>query len=326
MLQQDVADGKAALEQLNAARDKAQEDVQQAKAQATDLAQQVSAATADLAQRQHDLADVEAARQAADVAATASAAKLAAAVVAQQAAQAAAQQAQDAQAGVEKQLADLHAQLDQAAQQKEAADQALAAVQQQSDAAKQALADATAAHDKAQADLQQAQQQLAGVQQQLGDADKALALAHLRSDFFAKLRGALAGKPGITVGDDHAVLSTEALFAGNGAAVSTSGRAQLQLVATALKDATASLPADAPWQLEVAGYPDRHPPGPAGKPPVPNFDYPAPRAVNLAKVLVADGLPVDRIAATALGEPGPVDPAEPTTTKGHRIELRLTGR
>jgi chemotaxis protein MotB len=59
-----------------------------------------------------------------------------------------------------------------------------------------------------------------------------------------------------------------------------------------------------------------------------NWELSASRAINVVRLLIADGIPPDRLAATAFAEYQPLDPADTPEAyaKNRRIEIRLTDR
>ena len=59
-----------------------------------------------------------------------------------------------------------------------------------------------------------------------------------------------------------------------------------------------------------------------------NWELSAQRAITVVKLLIADGVPADHLAATAFGEYQPFGPGDTPDAyaKDRRIELRLTDR
>ena len=59
-----------------------------------------------------------------------------------------------------------------------------------------------------------------------------------------------------------------------------------------------------------------------------NWELSAARAIAVAQILIQEGLPPNRVAATAFGDTQPLDPAETPEAyaRNRRIELRLTDR
>ena len=59
-----------------------------------------------------------------------------------------------------------------------------------------------------------------------------------------------------------------------------------------------------------------------------NWDLSAARAITVVKLLIAEGVPPNQLAATAFAQYQPLDPAQTPEAyaKNRRIELRLTER
>ena len=157
-------------------------------------------------------------------------------------------------------------------------------------------------------------------------ASKVEELQRYRSEFFGKLREVLQGRPGIQVVGDRFVFQSEVLFPPGSADLSASGQDEINQLATTLKGIEADIPPDVNWLLRVDGHADRLPL--AGGQFASNWELSAQRAINVVKLLIADGIPPERLAAAGFGEFQPLDPAD--TPQGYarnrRIELRLTDR
>jgi chemotaxis protein MotB len=59
-----------------------------------------------------------------------------------------------------------------------------------------------------------------------------------------------------------------------------------------------------------------------------NWELSAARAIAVSQLLMAEGLPPNRVAATAFGDNQPLDPGDSpeALARNRRIELRLTDR
>jgi len=156
-------------------------------------------------------------------------------------------------------------------------------------------------------------------------AQKVEELQHYRSEFFGKLSQVLANRPGITVVGDRFVFQSEVLFPVGSADLSASGQDQIIELATTLKTISAEIPKEVNWVLRVDGHADRQPiTGRFAS----NWELSASRAITVVKLLVAEGIPANRLAATGFGDNQPLDPADTPEAyaKNRRIELRLTDR
>jgi chemotaxis protein MotB len=157
-------------------------------------------------------------------------------------------------------------------------------------------------------------------------AQKVQELERYRSDFFGELRKVLAGRPGISIVGDRFVFQSEVLFASGSADLTPAGVEQVNQLAATLKQIMPEIPPNVPWILRVDGHTDRRPVtgGPWGS----NWELSAGRAITVVKLLIADGIPPNRLAATGFGDTEPLDPANTPQAyaKNRRIEFRLTDR
>jgi len=150
-------------------------------------------------------------------------------------------------------------------------------------------------------------------------------LQRYRSEFFGKLRAVLAGRPGISEVGDRFVFQSEVLFASGSADLSPKGAEQIRKLAATLKAIAADIPAGVNWVLRVDGHADRQ--QVHGK-YASNWELSAARAISVVRLLMAQGIPADRLVAAGLGEFQPLDPrpVEAAYARNRRIELRLTDR
>jgi len=150
-------------------------------------------------------------------------------------------------------------------------------------------------------------------------------LQRYRSEFFGRLREVLANRPGIQVVGDRFVFQSEVLFPVGSADLTPAGQDQIRALAGTLKDVARDIPPDLAWLMRVDGHADRTPiRGSTGG----NWELSAMRAINVVKLLVDEGVPANRLAATGFGEFQPLDGAETPAAfaRNRRIELRLTDR
>ncbi len=151
-------------------------------------------------------------------------------------------------------------------------------------------------------------------------------LQRYRSDFFGRLRDLLGERPEIRVVGDRFVFQSEVLFPPASAELSERGQQQIREIAEVLREISARIPPDVPWILRVDGHADRTP---IRSPRfATNWELSAARAIAVAQLLIAAGLPVNRVAATAFGDNQPLDERDTTEAlaRNRRIELRLTDR
>ncbi|MCQ8279036.1 peptidoglycan -binding protein [Acetobacteraceae bacterium KSS8] len=157
-------------------------------------------------------------------------------------------------------------------------------------------------------------------------ADKVEELKRYRSEFFGRLSALLAHKPGIRVVGDRFVFQSEVLFPVGSADLSPAGRDQIKTLAKTLKQIGAEIPKDIPWILRVDGHADRQPIKGSQFPT--NWELSAARAITVVKLLIAEGIPPQHLAATAFSQYQPIDNGSSADAMAHnrRIELRLTDR
>lgn len=145
-----------------------------------------------------------------------------------------------------------------------------------------------------------------------------------RSEFFGKLRQVLANQPGIRVVGDRFVFQNEVLFPIGSADLTPEGRLKIIELALTLQEIAKKIPATLPWVLDVQGYTDATPIHTAQYPS--NWELSAQRAINVVQLLIQQGIPADRLAATGFGDTHPLDPADTPAAyaKNRRIEFLLT--
>ena len=298
-------------------------------AQLAEAQRQLAARTADLDSLRQQLAE---ATRRADAAAQDSG-KLAEQVrtltaqrddIEKQARDAAARAAAEAQAGAaaEKLATAEQKRLDEAAR----AQQAL--LSRQLEELRAQLASLQKALDAAEVSGRDKDQQIANLGSQLNAAlaRKVEELQRYRSEFFGRLREVLANRPGIQVVGDRFVFQSEVLFPVGSAELTNPGAEQVLKLAETLKQVSKEIPPAIAWVLRVDGHADRQriESGRWGS----NWELSAGRAITVVKLLIADGVPPTRLAATGFGDNQPLDSADTPEAyaKNRRIELRLTDR
>ena len=151
-------------------------------------------------------------------------------------------------------------------------------------------------------------------------------LQRYRSDFFGRLRDVLGERPEVRIVGDRFIFQGEVLFAPANAELSEAGLRQVRALASVLVEVTSLIPADVTWVLRVDGHADRNPIRSARF--ASNWELAAARAIAVAQMLIAEGLPANRVAATSFGDAQPIDPGDSSQAlaRNRRIELRLTDR
>ena len=221
----------------------------------------------------------------------------------------------------------LTAQLAEAGKLGDAARAQIALLNQQMAALREQMQQVAAALDLAEAAGRDDKAQIANLSTRLNTAlaSKVEELQRYRSEFFGKLRDVLQNRQDVQIVGDRFVFQSEVLFPAGSAEMSGSGQEQITKLAATLKQIAAEIPPDVNWLLRVDGHADKQPrrSGDAG-----NWELSAQRAINVVKLLVEDGIPANRLAATGFGEYQPLDPGDTAAAfaRNRRIELRLTDR
>jgi chemotaxis protein MotB len=157
-------------------------------------------------------------------------------------------------------------------------------------------------------------------------AAKVEELQQYRSEFFGRLRQVLANRPGISIVGDRFVFQSEVLFPVGSADLTDAGTAQMDTLATTIKQIMPEIPPNIHWILQVNGFTDSQPI--KGGPYPTNWELSAARAITVVKLLATDGVPPEHLAATGFADFQPLDHADTPEAyaKNRRIELRLTDR
>jgi len=153
-------------------------------------------------------------------------------------------------------------------------------------------------------------------------ASKVEELARYRSEFFGKLREALAGQRDVQVVGDRFVFQSEVLFPSGSAQLQASGEKQLGSVAQRLLEISAKIPKEISWVLQVDGHTDNKPINTQAFPS--NWELSSARAIAVVKFLNSKGIPNDHLVAAGYGEYQPLSMMD--TARNRRIELKLTNR
>jgi chemotaxis protein MotB len=189
---------------------------------------------------------------------------------------------------------------------------------------KNELAKLNAALEAADVKAKDQQAQIFDLGQQLNRAlaSKVEELARYRSEFFGKLKEALAGQRDVQVVGDRFVFQSEVLFPSGSAELQPGGEKQLANVAQRLLEISAKIPKEIPWVLQVDGHTDNKPIATRIFPT--NWELSSARAIAVVKFLNSQGIPNDHLVAAGYGEFQPLSLMD--TARNRRIELKLTNR
>ncbi|MGF7162177.1 chemotaxis protein MotB [Rhodoligotrophos appendicifer] len=157
-------------------------------------------------------------------------------------------------------------------------------------------------------------------------AQRVQQLARYRSEFFGRLREILSQRSDVQVVGDRFVFQAEVLFPKGESVFQAAGRAELQKLASAIKELESEIPDDLAWVLRVDGHTDDDP---INTPQYPsNWELSAARAIAVVKFLVAQGVNPQHLVAAGFGEYQPIASGSTAEAKtlNRRIELKLTER
>ena len=151
-------------------------------------------------------------------------------------------------------------------------------------------------------------------------------LQRYRSEFFGKLREILGERPDIRVVGDRFVFQSEVLFPAGSDEINPAGREQIAKLAKTLKEIAEKIPTELNWVLRVDGHTDRRPIVSSRFPS--NWELSSARAIAVVKLMIAEGVPANRLVAAGFGEFQPLEPgdSDESYSKNRRIELKLTER
>jgi len=181
-----------------------------------------------------------------------------------------------------------------------------------------------AALDASEAKSKDQQAQIVDLGQKLNRAlaSKVEELARYRSEFFGKLREALAGQRDVQVVGDRFVFQSEVLFPSGSAQLQPAGEKQLAVVARRLVELASRIPGDINWVLQVDGHTDDKPIKSALY--ASNWELSTARAIAVVRFLHSQGIPNDRLVAAGYAEFQPLSATD--AARNRRIELKLTSR
>jgi chemotaxis protein MotB len=205
----------------------------------------------------------------------------------------------------------------------------VALLNRQVDELKTQIAAIAKALDLAQIQGREKDTQIANLGEKLNVAlaAKVEELQRYRSEFFGKLRDVLANRPGIQIVGDRFVFQSEVLFPVGSADMTPAGQSGITALAVTIKDIAAEIPPGIHWIMRIDGHTDRQPIKSGGA-FASNWELSVARAITVVKLLIADGVPAEHLAATGFADNEPLDPADTPDAyaKNRRIELRLTDR
>ncbi len=202
----------------------------------------------------------------------------------------------------------------------------IALLNQQMAALRAQLAALQVALDAAQTADAKDKVQITDLGKQLNEAlaRKVSELEQYQSVFFKTLSQSLQGEKNIKVVGDRFVFESDVLFPVDQATITPAGKAEIVQVANAIKEIAAKIPPNVNWVLSVDGYADAQPI--KGGPYKSNFDLSTARALAVLDLLVANGVPQNKLIVSGMGSNNPIAPGNTASdyAQNRRIEFRLT--
>ncbi|GBQ96430.1 hypothetical protein GLI01_00700 [Gluconacetobacter liquefaciens] len=156
-------------------------------------------------------------------------------------------------------------------------------------------------------------------------ADKVEQLQRYRSEFFGRLRDILKNQDGVQIVGDRFVFQSEVLFPPGSADLSPKGVAEIRTLARTFHQVSSQIPTSVPWIMRVDGHADRQPIHSAF---ASNWELSTARAITVVKLLIAEGISPQHLAATGFADFQPLDnhDTQAAYARNRRIEFRLTDR
>ncbi|MFT8778087.1 MAG: peptidoglycan -binding protein [Gluconacetobacter liquefaciens] len=156
-------------------------------------------------------------------------------------------------------------------------------------------------------------------------ADKVEQLQRYRSEFFGRLRDILKNQDGVQIVGDRFVFQSEVLFPPGSADLSPKGVAEIRTLARTFRQVSSQIPTSVPWIMRVDGHADRQPIHSAF---ASNWELSTARAITVVKLLIAEGISPQHLAATGFADFQPLDnhDTQAAYARNRRIEFRLTDR
>ena len=195
-------------------------------------------------------------------------------------------------------------------------------------ALRQQLARLDAALDASEAKAKEQQAQIVDLGQKLNRAlaSKVEELARYRSEFFGKLREALAGQRDVQIVGDRFVFQSEVLFPPGSAELQPGGEKQLASVAPAADRDRARIPRTSTGCCRSTATPTTSRSATSHFPS--NWELSTARAIAVVKFLHSQGIPNERLVAAGYGEYQPLaaGTGEEVYRRNRRIELKLDQR
>lgn len=145
-------------------------------------------------------------------------------------------------------------------------------------------------------------------------------LAAVRVGFFARVGSDLPPSLVYQIDADRIRIAADAVFVFGTGQIGAEGQDRLAALVRAIQGAVADLPADRAWRLRVEGHTDSRP---LRRNPhfASNWELSTARALAMTQVLVAGGIPPERLESVGLADTVLLDPG--TSKASHRQNRRI---
>ena len=145
-----------------------------------------------------------------------------------------------------------------------------------------------------------------------------------RSEFFGKLKKIIGEEKEINIVGDRFVLQSEVFFQSGSAKIGNDGIQKVEDITEILISITNKIPKNINWLIQVEGHTDNIPISTEQYPS--NWELSTARAIAVAKIMMKNGVPSDKINVAGYGEHKPLLENNNSTNreKNRRIELKLT--
>ena len=145
-----------------------------------------------------------------------------------------------------------------------------------------------------------------------------------RSEFFGKLKKIIGEEKEINIVGDRFVLQSEVFFQSGSAKIGNDGIQKVEEITEILISITNKIPKNINWLIQVEGHTDNIPISTEQYPS--NWELSTARAIAVAKIMMKNGVPSDKINVAGYGEHKPLLENNNSTNreKNRRIELKLT--
>ncbi len=153
-------------------------------------------------------------------------------------------------------------------------------------------------------------------------------MSQYQSEFYKAVKIAMGDRTTIQTDGDRFIVNSDILFPSGSYKLSNDGKKQLHLIANVIKDMEEKIPTDINWIIRVDGHTDKKQviSGTAGYKN--NTELSLLRATAVANELAAAGVSPRRLVPSGFGDMHPVELGNDSAAlqKNRRIELQLTNR